>query len=114
MCVFMGVCKYAQVCIGCALVCKGLPRCVWKCSGICGYKWVRNEFSEYFLETRGGLHGCARVYMGMYGCAWMCTDVHGFAQMYMDMHGCAQVCVGVFRCMGLPMGVHVYAWLCVE
>ena len=110
MCVFMGVCKCAQVCTGCALVCKGLPRCVWKCSGICGYKWVRNEFSEYFLETRGGV---ARVCTGVHGYVWMCMDVHGCAWICTDVHGYAWMCPSLCGCVQVYGFTHGCACVCM-
>ena len=40
---------------GCAQVCIGVRECVrvwWVCSYVCAQLCVRNEFSEYLLETR--------------------------------------------------------------
>ena len=62
-------------------VCAGVRRCVWVCSGVCGYAQACMGMRKYTWH--------AQVCVGVCGCRQVCTGVCGSVQE----------CVGVYECV---------------
>ena len=48
----MGMCGVCASVCGFARVCGGLQECAGVCTGVRGYVWVWDVFSEFLLENR--------------------------------------------------------------